>query len=155
DGLAAAYSVDEPVLKLALELGVRCGRHFADFVQDKRAGVCELKPPLPALVGAGESPAFVAEEFAFDEALRQRRAVHAHKGLVPSRAPLVNRACQQLLAGTSLPGDQNRGISRGYGLRQPNHFLTRVALSHHDAKVVAESDLLTEVLVLFRELVAR
>src|SRR2546427_11252707 len=109
---------------------------FADFVQKKRAAVCQFKPSLPSLVRAGERPAFVAEEFAFDEALRQRRAVHAHKGLVPSCAPLVNRACQQLLAGTSLPGDQDRGIRRGYSLRQPHDCLKRLALSYHDAKAV-------------------
>src|SRR2546428_5475240 len=154
DRLAAAYSVDESVLKHAEQFGLRLEGEFADFVQKKRAAVCQFKPSLPSLVRAGERPAFVAEEFAFDEALRQRRAVHAHKGLVPSCAPLVNRACQQLLAGTSLPGDQDRGIRRGYSLRQPHDFLKRLALSYHDAKVVCESDLFHEVLVLFRELLA-
>src|SRR5207249_2591911 len=55
---------------------------------------------------------------------------------------------------TSLPGDQDRGIRRGYSLRQPHDFLKRLALSYHDAKVVCESDLFHEVLVLFRELLA-
>jgi hypothetical protein len=63
-------------------------------------------------VGAGESAALVAEQFRFQQAFRQRRAVDPDEGLFFPRTEHVDGAGNQLLAGAAFAPDQH-GRAKG------------------------------------------
>ena len=67
---------------------------------------------LASGIGSGERPLLVAEEFAFDEVLRQGSAVHGHERHVGPRADFMNPAGDQFLAGAGFAEDQHAGVGR-------------------------------------------
>lgn len=77
------------------------------------------------LARAGESAARVAEEFVFDEIIRNRAAIDRHEGLPAARAEIVNGARGQLFAGTGFALDQNRHIARGHTPNERLHLKKR------------------------------
>jgi hypothetical protein len=80
---------------------------FADFIQQQRSAVGKLKAPAAQLVGAGECAFFMAEQFRFQQILRQRGAIHRqHRPLAPRRC-LMNRPGHHFLAGAAFAADQD------------------------------------------------
>ena len=69
--------------------------------------------PLRAAIGAAEGALLVAEQLAFQQALRQRRAVQRDEGAARAPAEGVDVARQHLLAGAALAGDEHAGLRRG------------------------------------------
>jgi hypothetical protein len=88
------------------------------------------KRPTRAL-RAGERAAFVTEELGFEQILGDRRRVDRDERAGRTRAVPVQRAGDQLLAGSGFAGDHYRRIR----LRQPadraEHFLHRRRLAQH------------------------
>src|SRR6478752_1570415 len=79
--------------------GSACFRpQIPHFVEEQRAGVCELEPPDPAVRRTGERALLVAEHLALDEIARDRRAVDPHERPVAPRAPEMDRRRDELLA---------------------------------------------------------
>ena len=72
----------------------------------------------------------MAEQFALQQVLGQRRAIHRHERLSRTRAVLMHGARHQFLACAGLANDQDRGI----GLRRPQD----VALQLAQARAVAD-----------------
>ncbi len=72
------------------------------------------KRPGARVDGPGERALLVAEELALEERLRQGGAGHLDEGPVPSRAVLVERLGEQLLAGAALAEEQHRGGGGGH-----------------------------------------
>ena len=60
--------------------------NLADLVEKQRAALRLLKPADAPFVRAGERAAFVAEQFAFQQRRRERRAMHRHERLFRARA---------------------------------------------------------------------
>ena len=56
DGGVSAEALELPFLKKPQELGLRCRRHVADFVEEQRAAIGLLKLADTPAVGAGEVP---------------------------------------------------------------------------------------------------
>ena len=112
------------------------------------------KRPDPALQRAGEGALLVAEQLALDQPLRDRPAVDLDQRPVPARAPLVQRAGDQLLAGAGLAGEQHGGLHRGHLLHLPQHRPERGALAHDPFEPALLGDRLLEIGVLQREPVA-
>ncbi|MNY42360.1 hypothetical protein D3C86_1772420 [compost metagenome] len=56
--------------------------HAFDFIEEQRAAVGEFELADAALLRAGKSPGFMAEQFAFDHRLGQRPGVDRHEGAV-------------------------------------------------------------------------
>ena len=54
---------------------------------------------------AGKGAANVAEQFAFQQAFRERRAIDANEGFIFPGAVLVDGVCNQFLARAALPLD--------------------------------------------------
>jgi hypothetical protein len=52
----------------------------------------------------------MAEEFAFQQSARDRRAIEGHEPVLAARARLMNRLCDHLLAGTRFASNQDGGI---------------------------------------------
>ena len=68
------------LLQHAQQARLQGQRHVADLVQEQHAPMRLPQQPLATLAArAGEGPVFIAEEFGFDQAFRQRRAVHRHE----------------------------------------------------------------------------
>jgi hypothetical protein len=106
-------------------------RHVADLVQEQGAPIGLRDQSLHALaLAAGEAARRVAEQFAFDQALRNRCAVDGHEGLRGARAVGVQSARQDLLAGPGLAADQQVHVA----VDQPLRLIDQPA--HH--RVVAE-----------------
>jgi len=87
----------------------------------------------------------VAEEFAFDKTGGQRGAVDLDQGPITARAAGMYRTRDQLLAGSSLAQDQDRGIG---GRNQPDlvqHRVQRGAVSNDLSKIVLLLDFLLKV----------
>ena len=84
--LVRAQPLDLAVLQHVQEFHLRRKRQVADFVEEDRAAVGQFELAHARLLGVGKSAAFVAEEFAFQQRFRQRRAVHLDERLaVPAR----------------------------------------------------------------------
>ena len=74
--LAIFDRAQQPVLRRAGE-----GRQL---VEEERAAIGLLEPPLPGLGGAGEAACLVAEQFRLDQRLGERGAVHHDQAARPS-----------------------------------------------------------------------
>ena len=71
DRVGAADALESAVLEHAQQLGLHPQRHLADFVEEESASLRQLEPAFLLAVGAGECPAFVAEELALEKVLGQ------------------------------------------------------------------------------------
>jgi hypothetical protein len=88
------------------------GRISGDLVEQKAAAVRPLEASLAAAIRTCKGPAFVAEQFAFDQAFRDRRAIDCHVRSVSARRPVVDGACGQLFPRTPLASDDHRRARR-------------------------------------------
>ncbi len=95
--------------------------------------------------GVGERSFHVAEQFAFENVLAQRRAIQRHKRLVLPRAVLVDGLGHQLLAGAGLALDQHAGVGRGDPLQQRDDIVHLGARADHPF----EAELLVQPAVQF------
>ena len=80
------------------ELDLRGQRQVADLVEEQRAALRAIEPPLLAPDGAGEGAALVAEELRLEQRLGERGAVDLDEGLA-ARSEFAWMAC----ATSSLP----------------------------------------------------
>src|SRR6185437_17112000 len=84
----------------------------AHLVEEQRAAVGGLDPPLAGGHRAGKGAALVAEQLGLGERLGDGAAIDRYERAPPALA--VNGARDLLLAGAALAGDQHRrGRARG------------------------------------------
>ena len=94
---------------------------------NKRAAVRGLKESAPIFIRAGESAFHVAEQFGFQQRLRERAAIDGDKWSLRPRAVFVNGARHQFLTGSAFAGDQHAAGLRRDRLDQVEnraHFRT-------------------------------
>ena len=77
DGAVAADAFELALLEDAQQLGLDLRRNLADFVQQDGPAVGQFEAAFAFGQRAGERALFVAEEFAFDEVLRDGGAIDA------------------------------------------------------------------------------
>jgi len=65
----------------------------------------------------------MAEQLAFNEGFRDGGTINRYKGPCPAAAALVDQPGQDFLAGTRLPGYQDRCFTIGYGKGRVQQFL--------------------------------
>jgi hypothetical protein len=80
DELFAAQPLKRMSFQNAQQLGLAGLAHFSDFIQEQRAAVRAFELADVSPVGAGERAGLVAEQFAFQQRLAERRAVHGDVG---------------------------------------------------------------------------
>ena len=102
-------------------------RHLADLVEHDRAALGELELADACRAGAGERAALVAEQLAFEQVGRQRRAVDLHERLGPPRRPPVQLARDHFLADAALAAQQHADVAVGHALDHGQHGLHRGA----------------------------
>jgi hypothetical protein len=115
--LHAANRPDLAALQDAQQLCLRTLGKIADLVEQERASLCEHEQAGMIGQRTGEGPAAVAEQLAFDEVLRKRRAVDGDQRPRATGAVRVDRPCEHLLAGAGLAEDQDRRRAIRGGLR--------------------------------------
>ena len=151
--LRAAHADKGTILEKAQQLGLQRAGHLSDLVEKQRAAVGLLHLPGLLLHGAGERSLFVPEQLALEQRLRDGRAVQPHVRLLPPLAGVVNRSRDQLLAGSALAENQDRGLGRA---NRPDHFaqlLQAVAVPDDVVQLVAEGQPRLELFILPDELV--
>jgi hypothetical protein len=109
------------LLQDAEQLALQRRRHVADFVEEDRAPLSRLEQPRMIGSSVGECAAAMAEELALEQRLGDRRAVHREERPGRAWAAPVERPCQQLLARTALPDEQDRRIARRRAIDELHH----------------------------------
>src|SRR6476469_9207594 len=66
-----------------------------------------LELPQPSGLSICERPFFMAEQLAFNERLRQRRAIDGNEWTLMACAVVMERPRDKLLAGSTFSGDQD------------------------------------------------
>jgi len=112
-GMRAAQPTDGPLLENGQELGLQGVGKEADLVQEDRAEVrgleeARLRPP-----GVRERAPLVAEQLRLDQRLGDRRAVHVDEGALGTRPVAVEEAGDEILTGSGLTLNQDRGQPAG------------------------------------------
>lgn len=108
-----------PLLQEAQELNLRGRTECVNFIEEQGPA---FRFSHEAFFGEGrirKGPLDMAEQFIFQEVVRQGTTVHGDERLPLSGTVGVDGACYELLAGAGLSQDQDRGI----GLRQERNFL--------------------------------
>ena len=146
--MRVADALELALLQHAQQLHLQRRAHRPDFVEEQRALVRLLEPPLAVADRAGERAAHVAEQLGLEQRLGNRAAVERDEAVHAPRAVVVNRARDDFLAGAGLAGDENRAVGRRDGfeqLKQPRH---RAALADDALEAVALLELRAQVRVL-------
>ena len=104
----AADPLEGLLVQKPQELRLQRRRHLPDFVQKHRAAVRRLEQPAPLSPRIREGSLFVAEELAFEQGLRQRRAGDVHEGPTGPIARVVDHLGGEVLAGAASTWEPNR-----------------------------------------------
>ena len=136
--LCATDAVDDALLDRAQQLRLQSHVHFRDFVEQQRAAGRFLELADAPRDRAGEGTFLVAEQFGFEEMLRDRRAVDADEGLPGAVRARMDIARQHLLAGAAFAGDEDRRLGARDLLGELNDFRHRIVLPDHLAGVVGD-----------------
>ena len=110
DGFLAANALELVVLEHLEQFGLKPHVHVADLVEQHGAAVGHLEHASLLLEGASERAALVAEELAFDQFGRQRRAIKFEEGFVGAGRLRVQLAGDHLFASAGFALDQDRGL---------------------------------------------
>ena len=112
DRARTSETFDRPLLQDAQQLHLDFERQVADFVEKDGRMVGQLKPANLPRQRAGERALFPAEQLAFDQSGRNRRAVHPDHRARVAGAELVDLRRKQFLARAGLPDEQDRRVGR-------------------------------------------
>ena len=85
DFTGAAHRPHGAFLQHTQQLDLHSQRHFTDLVEEDSAAVGHFKQAALVLVGSGESAFQVSEEFALEQSLGKRSAVHGNEGVGSAR----------------------------------------------------------------------
>src|SRR5260221_4050089 len=96
DRLFATQPLHAFLLKHSQQLDLSARRHVANLVQENSSMVRLLKSPNPTKLRPRKSPTLVAEQLAFEQSLRNCRAIDRHERSLGPVAMLVNGPRDQL-----------------------------------------------------------
>ena len=111
-GHRGAYFLKTARLQEAQQFALQLQLHLADLIHKQGATVCSSRGANPLADRAGIGAFDVTEDLALHQVLGDRRTVERHQLLALTAAQPVDRFGTQLLAGTTLAGDEDGG-SRG------------------------------------------
>ena len=87
-------------------------RDVGDFVQKQRAPIRQFEAPDAILLGVGERPAHMTEQFALEHAFRQASRVHRYEPFIGSPRHRMQRLRHHFFARSRFAGDQDIRIGR-------------------------------------------
>ena len=106
------------------------GTHLPDLVEKERPVVGRLEEAVLETVGSREGPALVAEELALEERVLEGAAVYDRQGGLRPGAVSVERPGDQLLSGSALSLDEDRGVGGRRLVDEPEDPFDAGALPH-------------------------
>jgi hypothetical protein len=112
DGLARTDRHHLAFLQYAQQLDLRRKRQVPHFIEKQRAAISRLEPAGLAADCARKRATFVPEQFALDQRLRERTAIHRNEWPVTALAQRMHEPGDQLLAGAALARDEHGGVAR-------------------------------------------
>ena len=115
------------VLDEAQEFRLQQRGQVADFVEEKCSALARGDTARVVFHGPGKSAFDVAEEFAFQQFGRQRRATDHSERPGSPRAPLMDQTRDHTLAGAVFPANQHGGFTLGNLLGAVKYSLHRGA----------------------------
>src|SRR5262245_60001576 len=124
-GWDETFRPDRPVsvlLQQAQQLRLCRDRQRSDFIEKQGPVAGERHQPLLVAMRVRERATRMAEHFALEQVLWQRRAVHGDKWEVAATAEVVNCTRQKFLAGPSFAGDEDGSMAA----RHDGNLLYRV-----------------------------
>jgi hypothetical protein len=101
------------------------GREFRDLIQKDGPSIGKLESALLLAHGAGKRSSDMAEQFTFQNALRQGAAIDGDKGLIAPRSQVVNGCRNQLLPSSTFTLDEHGHFYGGnlpYQVEKKEHF---------------------------------
>src|SRR5258705_13623186 len=98
------------LLQDAQQLRLHRRRDVAYFVQEQRAFVSHFKAPDLLRDGSGEGALLMTEQFAFQKIQRNGRAIKLYKWATEALTGVVNGMCDELLACTGFPLDEDSRV---------------------------------------------
>ena len=119
-----------PFLQHTKQFGLRSGRQVTDLVQEQRAPRRRLECTFPHAGRSGERAAFVPEQLALDQVLRQRRAVDRQKRTRAGLAQPMQLPRNQLFPRTALAHNQDGTRNGGQPGDARPELLHRPAPAH-------------------------
>ncbi len=123
DGARAAQALEFALLQHAEKFDLDGGRHVSDFIEKESAFVGEFEFARLAGGGSGEGPFFVAEEFALQKILGDRRAVDFDEGTGSAARFFVDGAGDEVFAHSAFAAQQNGGVGGRNAFDGGEHFL--------------------------------
>ncbi len=114
----------------------------------QRSAVGVLESAFAFRLGAGERALDVAEQFVFQDALAQPRAVEGHEAAFAPPAVVVDGAGDQFLAGSAFAHDQDRNIAGRHLPGRRHHALHRRVLADDSLESALLGELVAKDLVL-------
>src|SRR5205807_1620635 len=102
DGGPTPNAGELPILEHVQELALERRVQIPDLVEEDRAVVRRLELAQLELVGAGERPALVTKQLAFQELARDRGTVDLDEGAGLAHAELMDGPRDEVLAGPRL-----------------------------------------------------
>src|SRR5580765_7686265 len=94
-------------LQYAQQFGLQRGRNITHFIQEKRAFVGQLETADLLRYGAGESALLVSKKLTFQQIQWYCSTIQPHKRPSAARADVVDRVCDELLAGACFSLNKN------------------------------------------------
>src|SRR5271165_2333938 len=88
----AAEAPQLAIFENAQQFGLSADRHFTNFVEEKSSALSQFEATGAAFECSGERAAFVAENFALHQRLRNSGAVDGNERPIFARTQVVNRA---------------------------------------------------------------
>src|SRR5262245_3855662 len=95
--LRASQPLDLSFLKDSQQLGLQLKRELANFIKENRCLVGQFETANLLSQGPREGTLLMTEQFALDQAWRERCTIHPDQWPVPARAGIMNGASNQLL----------------------------------------------------------
>src|SRR5467141_4191415 len=149
----ASQPLELPLLQDSEQFGLQFERNLSYFVQENRAAVGHFET-ANALRDRSRKCAFlVSEQFAFQQACRNGRAVELDEGLPAPRTQIMNATRNQLLSRACLAINQHRRIRRCHSFYIFEGSAQRGTISNDLGKIHFRADFIFQIQLLFGELV--
>src|SRR4029434_4446728 len=107
DRLHATEPHELPLLHHAQEFGLGVWRDIADLVEEDASLVGEIAQPLLRIDRPGERAFHMTEQRRFEQIRWQIAGIDRHERALGARGFRMDRAGNELLAGTALAGDED------------------------------------------------
>src|SRR5208282_4940908 len=103
----AAQALEFLFLQYAEQFGLQCRWNITHLVEEERTLVSQLETANFLRDGSGERALLVAEELTFQQIQWNGSTIQSHKRPPGSRADVVDRVCDEFLAGAGFSLDQH------------------------------------------------